>query len=405
MGGFKWREILLDSDSRSSSCPKLLRLPPELLSYIMSFLSGEDITNASRVCRAFYHANRIETVWQKRCLREYGVSLRHKYLGSSYMHFYTKLLHKYGKLVGLWQTSIASYGGLLQVKFEDGMLVGIEWHPPSDPNLCGPLRRKDLFSIEILPDGQAQILCRKGIGSHKCHIQLTDENSFYSKCCGADYHKHPGGKHKEFMEWLQEESSFVLDPHLKELSLMKFLMIREFENAFQHNRLEVPAHQPGAVIQPGLFKGTYSAHGLELVMLSYEEDVTRVKVVKVTGDPNVPASQVSFKADFRYPVILTESQQRNIEDLQKQPVSSPIPIDRLQPQSFLLPAECHCRDQEVPRSCKGRFYALGQIAGHGFTNPSFIGGHWIIFNEDLFGFLWFELLSLSLFHRVQEPMC
>lgn len=30
-------------------------------------------------------------------------------------------------------------------------------------------------------------------------------------------------------------------------------------------------------------------------------------------------------------------------------------------------------------------------------------GHWIVFNEDLFGFLWITTREFSLFHRAQEP--
>lgn len=412
MGGFKWRDILPDTDSSRTTCSKLLlRLPPELLAHILSFLSGKDIANASRVCRAFHTASQIESVWQKRCLREYAVSLPPAVREFSYRQLYTKLLHKYGYLIGLWQTGISSYGGLLQVKFECGRLLGIEWHPPSNPNLHDPLRRRNLFSIELQQSGQIEVFCqkhqKKSFGAHKCLLKVTNQNSFLSTCCAAESHKHPGGKEEEFLEWLKEENTFVqeLEPPLDQLLLMKFLMISGYENSFQHQRLTLPALQPGAVIQPGLFKGTYSAHGLELVMLRYEEHLNRVTVTKITGDPNVPAGQITFKSDLRYPIILTGSQQMNIRELQRQEtVASPTPIDRLKPQPFRIPDNCISQDQAVPSACKARFYAFGQIAGHGFTNPSFTGGHWIIFNEDLFGLLWFEILSLSLFHRVQEPI-
>ena len=32
------------------------------------------------------------------------------------------------------------------------------------------------------------------------------------------------------------------------------------------------------------------------------------------------------------------------------------------------------------------------------------GGHWIVFNQDLFGFLWLMYNHLSLYHRVQDPL-
>lgn len=49
-----------------------------------------------------------------------------------------------------------------------------------------------------------------------------------------------------------------------------------------------------------------------------------------------------------------------------------------------------------------RFHGFGQVADEGFQDPSFVEGHWIVFNEDLFGFLWISLQALSMFHRVQE---
>ena len=35
-------------------------------------------------------------------------------------------------------------------------------------------------------------------------------------------------------------------------------------------------------IQPGLFKGTYESHGLELIILDYEDDRKKVNATKVT---------------------------------------------------------------------------------------------------------------------------
>lgn len=35
-------------------------------------------------------------------------------------------------------------------------------------------------------------------------------------------------------------------------------------------------------IQPGLFKGTYSAHGIEILSLDYNDDLTEVTVTKIT---------------------------------------------------------------------------------------------------------------------------
>ena len=49
-----------------------------------------------------------------------------------------------------------------------------------------------------------------------------------------------------------------------------------------------------------------------------------------------------------------------------------------------------------------RFHSEGQIAAHGFTNPTFSKSHWIIFDEDTFAHLWLELNSISFYVRIKE---
>ena len=46
--------------------------------------------------------------------------------------------------------------------------------------------------------------------------------------------------------------------------------------------LTLPGHKEGVVIQPGLFKGTYGDHGLELVLLTYEDDDSKAVITKIT---------------------------------------------------------------------------------------------------------------------------
>lgn len=55
-----------------------------------------------------------------------------------------------------------------------------------------------------------------------------------------------------------------------------------------------------------------------------------------------------------------------------------------------------------------RFHGVGTFSnmnGGYFENPCFIKGHWIVFNQDLFGFLWIidgQNGDLSLYHRVKD---
>lgn len=177
--------------------------------------------------------------------------------------------------------------------------------------------------------------------------------------------------------------------------------------SFQYKRVRLQAPLRGVPIQPGIFKGTYGTHGLELIQIEYVDRCTKLRASKLSGDPNVPSGQVTFEVVLQYSMVLTLEQQSSItalDSIQVQAVDGDPAQFCRQPQPFSVSADCHKRFHEIPRTCTARYHGLGQVAGHGFTNPSFSRGHWVIFNEDLFGFLWLELLSLSMYHRVTEEL-
>ena len=64
----------------------------------------------------------------------------------------------------------------------------------------------------------------------------------------------------------------------------------------------------------GVFKGTYGPHGIEIISVHYSNDSDGQKLVglKLTGDPNVPMGNVSFRGDLRKSIILTEDFQRDV---------------------------------------------------------------------------------------------
>lgn len=64
--------------------------------------------------------------------------------------------------------------------------------------------------------------------------------------------------------------------------IYKYLVLRQMDLKTHYSRLTLPDRCDFNVpIQPGLFKGTYSAHGLEMVLLTYEDN-NKVSAVKVT---------------------------------------------------------------------------------------------------------------------------
>ncbi|XP_066288645.1 F-box only protein 31-like [Branchiostoma lanceolatum] len=414
----------------------LVSFPPELLSHILSFLPGKELATAAKVCKAFHEASKVDFVWQRCMAREFGVSCASS-LSPSPREIYTKLLYKYGFLLGTWQIEIKPYGGLVHVMFQNNRLLGLQYGAPHDPHVDWPMMKKELFHVMLDDEGNTTINCLQGPqGPHKGQIPLINASSarFMSKCCCPDLHRHPQGREQEFLEWCRKEMGVseedTMFQHMQELLFMKFMIINQYQHCYVYKRLTIPSHLPDQLIAPGLFKGTYGSHGLEIVLLTYDRHYIHCK--KITGDPNVPASEHSVLVDTKKPLILDEEQQvdpaelaRVTEQAEKEEEEmngnsaganqsqegvasgsdhgvSPQHIPQSQP--FAIPEGFRERGINYPKTCKMRYCGTGLIAGHGFTSPSRTPGHFVIFDNENFGFLWLELRSLSVYSRVMENL-
>ncbi|XP_035252069.1 F-box only protein 31 isoform X1 [Anguilla anguilla] len=452
----------------------LLQLPPELLVHIFSSLPGTALPNLALVCKKFKQILNTETIWRRRCKEEFGmmedprkmevvgVSSRELYVKRvdprvksgrfirllpdyehmDYRDIYTHLLHPYRHILGLWQPDIGPYGGLLNVVVDGLFIIGWMYLPPHDPRVEDPMRRRPLFRIHMWESSKAIVECMYGHkGPHKGDIQTVKKDEFSTKCNQTDYHRMPGGRQEEFRTWLEEEWGRTLEEifheHMQELILMKFIYTSQYDNCLTYRRIYLPPHLPSDLLQPGLFKGTYGSHGLEIVMLSFHGP--RAKGTKLTGDPNVPAGQLTLDVDLRRPLQLPDLEcQQSMEELsrlvlgvheQVQGEAQELPLqgaeggaeseERAEPVSgveatpassspephpFVLPLGIMARNEVYPRTCKMCFYGTGLIAGHGFTSPERTPGLFVLFDDDRFGFIWLELKSFSLYSRLTDRL-
>ncbi|XP_052022791.1 F-box only protein 31 isoform X1 [Apodemus sylvaticus] len=458
----------------------LLELPPELLVEIFASLPGTDLPSLAQVCSRFRRILHTDTIWRRRCREEYGVceNLRKleitgvscrdvyakrinprvksgrfmkilpDYEHMEYRDVYTCLLHRYRHILGLWQPDIGPYGGLLNVVVDGLFIIGWMYLPPHDPHVGDPMRFKPLFRIHLMERKSATVECMYGHkGPHNGHIQIVKRDEFSTKCNQTDHHRMSGGRQEEFRTWLREEWGRTLEDifheHMQELILMKFIYTSQYDNCLTYRRIYLPPSHPDDLIKPGLFKGTYGSHGLEIVMLSFHG--SRARGTKITGDPNIPAGQQTVEIDLQRRIQLPDVENlRNFNELSrivlevreqvrqeqeagegpatprepsaKGPEGSPAK-DSNEPangagaaeqsassgqgQPFVLPVGVSSRNEDYPRTCRLCFYGTGLIAGHGFTSPERTPGVFVLFDEDRFGFLWLELKSFSLYSRVQ----
>nr|XP_016854166.1 PREDICTED: F-box only protein 31 isoform X3 [Anolis carolinensis] len=336
----------------------------------------------------------------------------------------------------------------------DGLfIIGWMYLPPHDPHVDDPMRFKPLFRIHLMERKSATVECMYGHkGPHSGHIQIVKRDEFSTKCNQTDHHRMSGGRQEEFRTWLREEWGRTLEDifheHMQELILMKFIYTSQYDNCLTYRRIYLPPQSPDDLIEPGLFKGTYGSHGLEIVMLSFHGK--KAKGTKITGDPNIPAGQQTVEIDLAHPIRLPDieslsnfselsrivleveervrreqqQQQQEEEGVQgekgQEEVLQPgaavpegdgaeapeeeegaVAAQTPSPCPFVLPGGIASRNEDYPRTCRACFYGTGLIAGHGFTSPERTPGVFVLFDNDRFGFIWLELQSFSLYSRIK----
>ncbi|XP_036187394.1 F-box only protein 31-like [Myotis myotis] len=421
-------------------------LPPELLVEIFASLPGTDLPSLAQACTKFHRILRTDSIWRRRCQEEYGVgeNLQNlKIMGVSCQEVYAKLLHPYRHILGLWQPDIRAYGGLLNVVVDGLCIIGWRYLPPHYPRVDDPMQIKPAFRIHLTERKSAAVECMYGHrGPHSGHIQML-KDEFSTRCNQPDHHRMCGGRQEEFRAWLREEwgrtPEDISQEDWEELVLMKFIY-SQYDNCLTYRRIYLPPSHPDDLIRPGLFKGNYNVHGLEIVMLSFHGKHARA--TKITGDPNIPAGQqtieISLMHRIQLPVVqnlrnfnelsrivLEVHEQVSLEQQQQedrpgdsqghgwqspaQPnVRPPTEVRESgaaaleeQPVGFVLPVGASSCDEDYPRTCRMCFYGLGLVARHGFISPQRIPGAFILFDEDHFGFIWLEDKFFNVYSRVQ----
>lgn len=400
----------------------ILSLPPELLSRILDYVPGRDLPNVCISCKTLRDVVYVDSIWQRKCKQEYNFKSIEGW-NVNYRTLYSKVLRRYGDLVGLWRRDFQYYGGLLQIKYDKGCIKGLEVLAPASSRVDRPLRKKDMFTISMTSSETVQIVSVHNFPEEEdseegkdvqrpCLLHVEQDETkgrvLEYKVTDKNYILHVEDLNNQSVlrRWLYEELESDQNAGLYlNCFLRRCVAYMTSRHEYRWSPLELPSKDRVNVpIQPGLFKGTYSAHGIEILSLDYNDDLTEVTVTKITGDPNVPATKVSVYANLTSPLVLTIEQQESLDTLGAVPehhvTEQSGPAVR---QPFRIPEHFSDRDiSDIPKFCIFRCRAKGQIAGHGFKNPSFSDAHFVVFDERKFGMVWLDLMAFSMYIRVDE---
>ena len=132
----------------------------------------------------------------------------------------------------------------------------------------------------------------------------------------------------------------------------------------------------------GLWVGKYGTHGYEMVNITYVGDV--LVATKVTGDQNVPRSEITFQAD------LSPLRYKNVNDEDGLGLQS----EALQPIKLTSKAAKKWGTRQLPR-----YSGLGQVAEEGFINNQWMDGQLIVIGDQYFSFAWIPIEQQIFFGR------
>uniref|UniRef100_G1QD61 F-box domain-containing protein n=1 Tax=Myotis lucifugus TaxID=59463 RepID=G1QD61_MYOLU len=392
-------------------------LPVEMLVEIFAWVPGTDLPSLAQACTKFHHILHTDSIWRRRCRKEYGVreNLQNlETIGMSYREVYAKVLHPYRHILGLWQLDTEHYRTLLNVMVDGLCITGWTYGPSFNTHENGPLQFKPSFRIRLTERKSATVECMEGlhIRPHKRHVQIQKDR-FTLQCNKTDHQK-------DLTARFREELALVLRLGQED---------RYQYDCLAYRRLYLPSSHPDDLIRPGLFQGIYDSFSLKIVMLSFHGNYARV--TKITGVSKglleihlmcrIQLPDGEFFRNFNElslviqeideQVIREQQQQDGIEESEGHGWQSPAQpnvgesgaaASEEQPVPFVLPVGTLTRDQNYPQTCRMCFYGVDTVISPVLAYPKRFPGVFILFDENHFGFIWLELKYFILFGRVQN---
>ena len=422
----------------------LERLPVEILSVVFTNLKIKDFLNLAACSKTLHDVSLLDSVWQNLIQKAYGIK-RGKYTKYAARLFFEKMLYPYHKMLGYWTMDDTSYyGGLLKISLEQGgdIICQEVFAPSTCEQLSDDVEMEDVFRISIDDSGEyASIACLRDLTSRyntqpsedNCAIPFPDDEKGLKRlqqpflvqlldsgcsgsstlsiicreCCSCTYQGRPPLDERRDLRFLQPSSLN------SRLFLQDFAQQRNNER-FQYmitaNKISLappPLPPTVSIIDTGVFKGTYSIHEVELILFQYttcpgENGAPAnhaIQGLKLTGDSNIPAGKITFKANLKDRIVLSSAQDNHNLDFLKKIDCCEVIEDT--PQPFASSFICDVPDFDFPKTCIARLKAKIQVSEHEYKSPSFIDAHFIVFSQNLCALMTFDFEDIMLFERVK----
>jgi len=383
----------------------LLQLPLELQVSVLNNLSAEDLVFVSRVCQHFRLLTEEESVWSELARRDFGVKLRPSEEFSCRL-FYQSVLYPYRAAMGIWQRqNLKHYGGLMKVSLKNECVLFEDLIPP---NIIGePFKRVPFLRISRRRNDKSAVVenLSKFSASSKVKVVLPAKENPAMSVILSDIEDY-----SDPLEWREIMTEFMVllggEVQMQGGSqYLRFMQTYHSRALYSFKRLSLDWINHPMPLKSGIFIGTYGPHGTEIISFNVTDTIKGSEGVKVTGDPNVPFGEVTFR--------LTEDECLNVPG-ESQETAAALEEFLMDPQrisyqdglslDFQVPLDFTEREAIPFKKCKGRWNCECQIAGHGFVNPEFIPGNFVLFTDDFFGVLFLELRSISLYRRVTKEL-
>ena len=355
----------------------LLDLPPELLGIILSFLPEKDACMLRASCKTFK-----------------GIYDQDP--------FYQKIVNTYGSMIGLWQSlGNTFYGGLFKLSFCDSARkIELVTLIP-DQDIRNEIQKSKLISISLNSANEVMILDKFGkpaeIKVHQAGVTNADE---YEDDNDANVLQVKVSSDCSFSTF-----NLVTISRYSTLTLPVLTRVLTRDWVTKYHGGHVSGSPQLASITPGLFKAVYGGHGVELVHVQDGQGV------KVTGDPDVPFNEISFRVtcgqNVSFPMEVQSDSMKLKEVTEKYFHRYTLPNNTEIPNSFdfVIPDSMHRRD-EVPKSltkCLGRWVGEAQLSTHVFAGDRshvYTPANLILFNDNMFATMLLDPYLVRMYYRV-----